>query len=201
MDRAVPGAKRTPMRNLEYGHGLGVSEQGWIIDGSTPTRIATEDSNLDETAFDAFSATFSGTSLDVTIAAGEAHFDGYLATDESHMVTLDADTVNQTVYVGWDASTTYDEQEHTERDEADTVIIGLDTAFSGEDPRFPLYTFDTDTDGVIADEDHRFIHDAPDDTRGVFLGTYESESDLPDVTGPAIAYVIEDNAYFFNDDI
>lgn len=82
----------------------------------------------------------SSSGLDVTITTGEAIIGGHwLATDDTRTVTLDASTSNQTVYLGVD------------RSEPDTIIVGLDSAFSSTDyPRMAIHEFDTDSTSVTS---------------------------------------------------
>ena len=128
------------------GHGSG----GFVVDGGSPTNISTQDAGIDETAFNTFSETSSGSSFDVTIGPGEAFiFGAWIAIDVSTTVTLASGTAGQTVYVGWN------------KNGADDVIIGLDGAFSSAsgdtDERVPLWTFDTDGSGVTGVTDERPI--------------------------------------------
>ncbi len=128
----------------------GGSTYGWISPSGEPSDISTQDTGIDGTAFDAFSQTSSGTSLDVTIGPGEAFiFGSWVAKDTTTTVTLASSTPSQTVYVGWNKSGT------------DDVIVGLESAFSGAagdtDEKIPLYDFDTDGSGVTSVTDRRTI--------------------------------------------
>lgn len=115
---------------------------GWI--SKVGTRLV-EDSEGDLPSGDLGTFDNTGTSgLDATIGAGEAVVDGgYLATDESFTVSLDPSTANQTVYIGWRDSA------------ADTIIVGLDSAFSANDHRIAAWEFDTDGSVVTATRDVR----------------------------------------------
>ena len=154
-DRASPGAKGSIIRNVEMGEIYGTLGWNKVIEASDPSRSAQNDSDIDETAFNEFAATYSSTSLTVTIDPGEAFVDGWVARDVSTDVTLDASTSGQTVYVGWDHTAIYDSSTHTTRDEADTAIIGLESDFNALDPKLELWTFDTDADGVTNAVDER----------------------------------------------
>jgi len=100
----------------------------------------------------AFSESHSGTSYDVTIDTGEAVVRGsYLARDVQTTLTLPASTAGITIQLGWrDGS-------------ADTILLGTDDgtgvgdAFDPEDPRIPIWTFDTDGSGVTGATDERIL--------------------------------------------
>jgi hypothetical protein len=148
------------------GHGSG----GFIVDGSNPTEIAIQDSGISDGDLDSFAETSSGTSLDVTIAPGEAFvFGSWICIDVSTTVTLASDVVNQEVYVGWNKSG------------ANDVIIGTESEFansSGDtDEKIPLYTFDTDTNGVTSVIDNRTIGQSPAGADKLSDGTIQFESD------------------------
>lgn len=126
----------------------GGSSEGWISRVGQATDISVEDADITAANLDAFEETSSGSSFSVTIAGGEAFVYGaWLAKDDSTTVTLDPSTSGQTVYVGWNKGGT------------DDVIIGLDTAFSDasgdRDEKLPLFTYDTDANGVTAVSDER----------------------------------------------
>ena len=147
------------------GHG----EEGFIRQGSDPTRIAQQDLNISEGNLNTFAETHSSTSLDVSIDAGEAFiFGSWVCIDTSTTVTLAADTAEQTVFVGWD------------KDAADNVVIGLDSAFTNNgvdtDQRIELYTFDTDSSGVTAVSDLRRIDHHQEAT--TFTGSLTVDGDI-----------------------
>ena len=126
----------------------GGSEEGFIIDGVEPTPISVGDLGITEENLNSFEETSSGSSLDVTIDAGEAFvFGSWVAIDTPTTVSLDSSTTGQTVYVGWN------------KDGSDDVIVGLESAFetaSGSaDQKIPLWDFDTDGSGVTAVTDRR----------------------------------------------
>jgi len=123
---------------------------GFVRDGDKPTGIAVQDSGIDETALNSFNQTSSSTSLDVTIDAGEAFvFGSWLCIDTTTIVTLSSNTSNQTVFVGWNKNSSND------------LIIGVETAFSNSpgdtDQKIPLYSFNTDSNGVTNVTDERKI--------------------------------------------
>jgi len=135
---------------IAYG---GHSEEGFVIDGSSPTELSIQQSDIDETALTTFAESSSSSSFDVTIDAGEAFvFGSWLATDTSTTVTLSSSTTSQAVYLGWN------------KDGTDDVLIGTESAFddssSSADKRVLLYEFDTDSSGVTAVEDYRRIGQA-----------------------------------------
>jgi len=134
----------------------GGSDEGFISPANQPTEISVQDSDINESSLNAFDETSSASSLDVTLDGGEAFvFGSWLCIDTQTTVTLAADTSGQEVYVGWN------------KDGTDDVIVGLDTAFSeasgDADQKVPLWSFDTDANGVVALQDLRsFDHIAAD---------------------------------------
>lgn len=129
------------------GHGA----DGFVVPAGTPTDLATQDGNVDETQMNAFAESHSASSFDVTIDPGEAFiFGSWVAKDATTTVTLASSTTGQTVYVGYDKDVG-----------ADTVIIGTSSAFSDTagdtDPRIPIWDFDTDGSGVTASTGRRLI--------------------------------------------
>lgn len=140
---------------IQYGGG----SDGWI---SESDERLVEDSEGDLPSGDL--GTFdhvSSSGLTVTIGGGEALVEGgYVATDETFDVDLDANTSNQTVYVGWQDGL------------PDTVIIGLDSAFSPDDHRIEAWEFDTDDVSVTSSSDRRVIGQ----TLGVRVFSYDQSS-------------------------
>lgn len=157
MDRAQPGARGSTNRNIEFGETTGQYTDGWIVPADEPTLSAQRYTSLDEIAFNEFDASYSDNSLTVTISPGEAFVDGWLARDVTTDISLDPDTNGQTVVVGWDPDTIYDEQQHDVRDEADRVILALENSVGLTNPVVEIWTFDTDTNGVVNATDHRDI--------------------------------------------
>jgi hypothetical protein len=128
----------------------GGSGHGWVSDESSNSDISVQNSNIDETSLNAFQQTSGSSSFDVTIDGGEAFIYGsWVAIDTPTTVTLSSSTTGQTVYVGWD------------KQNPDSVIIGLESAFStnttDSDKKIPLWSFDTDSSGVISTADLRRI--------------------------------------------
>jgi hypothetical protein len=113
--------------------------------------------SIDETAFNEFDATYSGDSLTVTIDPGEAFVDGWLARDEPTDIDLAVDTSEQTIVLGWNPDAIYDDQQRDTRDEADQVILALESDADPVSPTVDIWTFETDTDGVTNAEDQRDI--------------------------------------------
>lgn len=123
---------------------LGGGSDGYVQPSGSPTDMAVQASGIDDTALAAFDETSSGSSLTVTIDAGEAFVNGaWLARDVSTNVTLAASTNNQTIYAGYDATG------------QDVVIIGLSGAFNSDDRKIELFEFDTDGTGVTSVTDLR----------------------------------------------
>lgn len=128
----------------------GGSSDGWISSSSSPSDLSVQDTGVTESNLNAFSASTSSSSLDVTIDGGEAFIYGsWVVKDSTSTITLDASTSDQTVYVGWDKNGT------------DQVIVGLESAFETEadntDEKVELYEFDTDSTGVTNSNDLREI--------------------------------------------
>jgi hypothetical protein len=126
------------------GHG----GDGFIIDGGSPTGIATQDGDIDEGNLNSFEQSSSSSSLNMTIDAGEAFvFGAWTCIDVSTVVTLEPNTSNQTVFVGWNKNTSND------------VIVGVESSFAlgaaDADEKIPLYDFDTDGSGVTNVTDRR----------------------------------------------
>ena len=117
------------------------SSEGYIQYGDKPTQVSVHESELDETAYDAFSQTNAG--LDVTIAPGEAIVYGaWLARDVDTVVTVPDDSTT-TIYLGWDSSA------------GNTVIIGPDADFAPKDQRIELFEVTTAGGSVSSVEDNR----------------------------------------------
>ena len=157
MDRAQPGARGSTNRNIEFGETTSQFSDGWIVPADNPTLSAQRYTSLDETAFNEFDATYSGDSLTVTIDPGEAFVDGWLARDVTTDIALDADTAGQTIVIGWDPDAIYDDQQHDTRDEADRVIVTLESDINPSHPAVEIWTVDTDGSGVTDIADHRDI--------------------------------------------
>lgn len=111
----------------------------WIVPSGTDYLAAF--AGLSGTPLNGYEETHAGNSLDLDIDTGESFVGGrWAAKDTTETVTLTANQDNQTVYLGWSATT------------ADEVIIGLDSAFTSSDPgtdrRLAIYECDTDGDGI-----------------------------------------------------
>jgi hypothetical protein len=157
MDRAQPGARGSTNRNIEFGETTGQYTDGWIVPANEPTLSAQRYTSLDETAFNEFDAAHTADSLTVTIGPGEAFVNGWIARDVSTDIKLEADTLEQTVVIGWDPDAIYDDQQHATRDEADTIIVENKNNADLMHPTVEIWTFDTDTNGVTNSTDHRDI--------------------------------------------
>jgi hypothetical protein len=157
MDRAQPGARGSTNRNIEFGETTGQYTDGWIVPADEPTLSSQRYTSLDETAFNEFDAVCSADSLTVTIDPGEAFVDGWIARDVETQVDLTADTNNQMVVVGWDPDAIYDDQQHETRDEADRVIVDLNSNVDATYPNVAVWGFDTDGTGVTNATDRRTV--------------------------------------------
>lgn len=205
MDRAQPGAKGSLTHNLEAGATWGQFSEGWIVPGTQPSRPARGESAIDETVLNAFAETSGANSMTVTIDPGEAFVDGWMARDTSTDVDLAASTNGQTVYAGWDVSAVYSSNEHASRDDADTVIVGLASAFQDLDPKVPLWTFDTDGSGVTAAVDERDIGSTatPDQLRAqdvLRVPVYPDKASIPtDLPEGTIVFAEAETSFFGED--
>lgn len=124
----------------------------WIQE-SNAQLLADHATDIDntETPLDAFDATYTNPTLEPTIGTGEGFVGGaYIATDDTHVATLDAFTDEQTVYVGWDYVGT------------DSVTVGTVDEFNTQDPRVAIWEFDTDGDSITAARDQRPIGEQHD---------------------------------------
>lgn len=163
----------------------GGSVDGFIVDSANPTDISTQDADIDETTFNNFTESSSGSSFTVSIAPGEAFvFGSWIAIDTSTDVSLNSGTAGQTVYLGWNKNT------------SDDVIIGLDSAFAASatdaDEKIPLYDFDTDSSGVTSVTDRRQIGRAQDLASlsvadGLGVPIYADSTNAPQSEGNVIA--------------
>jgi hypothetical protein len=138
------GAFKTSGAIAYGGHG----GTGFVKEGSDPTDISVQDSAIDETALNSFEQSSSASSLTVTIDPGEAFvFGSWICKDTESNVTLESGTAGQTVFVGWNKSGPND------------VIVGRESAFSSAegdtDEKISLFSFDTDSSGVISVVDER----------------------------------------------
>lgn len=111
----------------------------WVVPSGTDYLAAFD--GLSGTPLNGFEESHTADSFDVTVDTGEAFVGGrWMAKDQTTTVSLASGTNNQTVYAGWESST------------ANSVIIGLDSAFSSTDDgrRTEIWEFDTDASGVTA---------------------------------------------------
>jgi len=123
-DRAQPGAIDSLIRNDELAQVFGRFSEGFVVPGSDPTPAAQRRGDINETALDAFSLTTSTTSLDVTVAPGEAFISGWVCRDVSTTLTLPANSTVDIV-VGFDPDAIFDPQVDVDRDAADETVVDL----------------------------------------------------------------------------
>lgn len=151
-ERANPSVNR-PLEAYKTAGAIalaGGSTDGWISPPSEPSDISIQDPAIDESVLDAFSQSSTTSSTTVTISPGEGFvFGSWLVNDEPTDVSLAPNTVDQTVYVGWN------------NNEANDVVIGLIDSFNtnanDKDQKIPLYDFTTDSSGVTDVTDRRQI--------------------------------------------
>lgn len=162
-DRGQPGAQGSTLRNVEAGESSQTLSDGFIVPSNEPTLSSQRYADLDESQYAEFNASYSSTSLDVTIEAGEAFIKGWLARDTQTTITLDDFTDGQTVVLAWDADAVYDDSIHADREEADRVIITREADLPTTPvPYIPIWEFDTDGDGVIDAVDRRDVGSTAD---------------------------------------
>lgn len=156
-DRVQPGAIGSDIIGFELATALSWMTEGWVFPADEPSIAARLSPQIDHSELNAFDASWSSNSLTVTIEPGEAIVGGWLATNVQHDVDLDADTTDQTIYVGHNAAAAYDEEQHPTPNLADEIIIGLADAFNERSFKTPLWIFDTDGNGVVDAENARQI--------------------------------------------
>lgn len=111
----------------------------WVVPSGDDYLAAFD--GLSGTPLNGFEESHAADSFDVTIDTGEAFVGGrWMARDVTTTVTLASGTNNQTVYAGWESSA------------ANSVVIGLDSAFSSTDDgrRTPIWEFDADGSGTTS---------------------------------------------------
>lgn len=166
----------------------------WVVPAGEDY-LATFD-GLAGTPLNGFQESHSASSFDVDIDTGEAFVGGrWMARDDAPTtVTLDSGQTNQTVYAGWESST------------ANSVKIGLDSAFSSTDDgrRTPIWEFDTDGSGVTNSDrvhDTEPIHPHADDAdslAGVSSSNY-ARTDISETFSSSIS--VGGNIALNNNDI
>jgi len=162
----------------------GGTETGWISPSGTPSDISVQDRAILEEELNAFKEDSSNTSLSVIIDPGEAFvFGSWIVKDTTTSVSLAPDTSNQIVYVGWNNNL------------ANDVIIGLESEFNTDpndsDQKIPLYSYDTDSQGVTSVTDKRQIGkylnpDEIDIAERLGLPSYQDSSSAPQESGNII---------------
>lgn len=126
----------------------GGSGKGFISRANSPTDLSVQDNEINEDNLNAFDQTSNPDSIQVTIDGGEAFiFGSWVAKDTNTTVILEASENNQTIYVGWNKGGSND------------VIIGTSSEFDNSsgnaDKKLPLFTYDTDSSGVVNYSDKR----------------------------------------------
>lgn len=134
---------------IAYGGG---SRDGYIVPSSESTELSKQDSGITESNLNDFEESSSSNSLTISIGPGEAFiFGAWVVSDNipSANITLQAGVTDQTVYVGWN------------KDAPNDIIIGLESEFNttktNNDQKISLYSYDTDSNGVISKTDLRQI--------------------------------------------
>jgi hypothetical protein len=148
-DRAQPGAIDSIIRNDELAQALDSFTQGGIVSGTNPTDASIRRSDIDETALDAFSLSSSASSLDVTVAPGEAFVAGWLCRDTSTTLTLPANTTTDIV-IGHATDAIFDPTVDPDRDAADEVIVDLAGNIPADIPQVVAHRVETDGAGVTS---------------------------------------------------
>ncbi len=150
----------------------------WVVPSGTDYLAAFD--GLSGTPLNGFAESHSASSFDVTIDTGEAFVGGrWMGKDTTTTVTLASSTSNQTVYAGWESST------------ANSVVIGLDSAFSSTDDgrRTPIWEFNTDGSGVtsssrVHDTDPIHPHAADADALAGVAASNYARTDLSETISP-----------------
>jgi len=139
-------ANPTPNSNFrarETSAAIRYGGKDWVVPDTERKQEDTE-GGINSGPLNAFNASHSASSFDVTIDTGEGFVDGaWVATDTTTTVTLASSTSNQSVYVGWDYAS------------GDTVLVGTSSAFDSNDPKMEVWEFDTDGSGVTSATDRR----------------------------------------------
>jgi len=150
-DRAQPGAIDSLIRNDELAQVFGRFSEGFIVPGNDPTPAAQRRGDIDETVLDAFSLTASATSLDVTVAPGEAFVSGWVCRDVSTTLALPANSTVDIV-VGFDPDAIFDPQVDADRDAADETVVDLAGNVDATTPTTTVHQLTTDGSGVTSNE-------------------------------------------------
>lgn len=191
-ERAQPGAQRSIAHNIEIGEALGNLSDGWIVP-SDETTLSAQRSDLDETAFTEFNSTYSATSFDVDIGAGEGYVDGWVAKDVPTTVTLEPNTAGQIVVLGWNVDATYDSSIHAKRDGADEIYVALESDVPQNDPHTPIWEFDTDGSGVINATDHRTVGLTVGEIHGNELHEQSVTREIREADGETLSLEVRSN--------
>jgi hypothetical protein len=209
-DRAQPGAISSLLRNDELAQALDSFTQGGIVSGSNPTDASIRRSDIDETALDAFSLSSSASSLDVTVAPGEAFLGGWVCRDTSTTLTLPANATTDIV-IAHATDAIFDPAVDPDRDAADEVIVDLAGNVAGDIPQVVSHQVETDGSGVTSASrvatvggfsriDSGNIKTQNITVNGTATGIetlidVQTEADLPPVDPPQIAFIQDKNEY------
>jgi DNA-binding beta-propeller fold protein YncE len=148
-DRAQPGGIDTLLRNDELAQSLDAFTTGGIVSGSNPTDASIRRSDIDETALDAFSLSSSASSLDATVAPGEAFVGGWLCRDTSTTLTLPTNSTTDIV-IAHATDAIFDPNVDPDRDAADEVIVDLSSNVPADIPQVVAHRVETDGSGVTS---------------------------------------------------
>jgi len=148
-DRAQPGAIKSLARNDELAQIFGQVSDGYIVPADDPTPAAQRRTTIDETVLDAFALSRSGSSLEVTVAPGEAFVGGWCVRDVSTTLTLPPNATSEIV-VGWNPDAVYDPERDANRDAADETIVALRADTNELYPIVTAWRVETDGSGVVA---------------------------------------------------
>lgn len=203
-DRVQPGAIDSVVRNDELAQIFGQFSDGWVVPGDQPTPAAQRRNEIDETALGAFDLTSSSaSSLDITLAAGEAFVGGWCVRDQTTSLTLPTNA-DVTVVVGWTPDVIYDPEIHANRDQADATLVDLERNVSPQYPATPIWDVSTDGSGVVASTDRRQVGPAVDAdavaaSDRLVSPVYQTLSDVGDVPEGTIVYVADEQQLFVED--
>jgi hypothetical protein len=150
-DRAQPGAKDSIIRNDELSQALSAFTEGGIVSGSNPTAASIRRNDIDETALDAFSLSTSSSSLDVTVAPGEAFVGGWLCRDTATTISLPANSTSD-IIIGFNVDAIFDPTVDPDRDAADEVLVDLSANVADLNPQVVAHQVTTDGSGVTGSQ-------------------------------------------------
>jgi hypothetical protein len=191
-DRVQPGGIDSIIRNDELAAVLGQFSVGGVIPGGQPSKPARRRSEINETVLDSFSLSTSTSSLDVTVAPGEAYIEGWCCRDVSTTLTLPANTTSEIV-VGWNPDAVFDPTTDISRDDADETIVALGSNVASDVPNTVVHEVTTGSNGVASTTRIAnvggFTDISTESINDFGIEPVASSSDLPSVDPPQIVFI------------